>query len=330
MASAFLPFAIDHLPFAVYHYIEIPMLRYLVRRLLLTIPVLLGVATLVFALIHLVPGDPAQAMLGEGAAPEELVKLRHSLGLDQPLLVQYKSFLSGIARGDLGTSFRYNTPVTAQIREKLPNTAKLAVAAMVLAILFAIPLGILAAVFRGTIVDYSAMTVALVGISMPNFWLGPLLAILFAVRLGWLPVSGTGSIWHLVLPAVTLGAALSAILARMTRASLLEELRELYVLAARARGVSRTRAVLRHAFRNSLIPIVTIIGLQFGAVLTGTIITETIFAWPGLGRLLIQAINFRDYPLVQGCILFISVTYVAMNLLTDLAYGFLDPRIRFE
>lgn len=330
MASAFLPFAIDHLPFAVYHDIEIPMFRYLVRRLLLTIPVLLGVATLVFALIHLVPGDPAQAMLGEGAAPEELVKLRHSLGLDQPLLVQYKSFLSGIARGDLGTSFRYNTPVTAQIREKLPNTAKLAVAAMVLAILFAIPLGILAAVFRGTIVDYSAMTVALVGISMPNFWLGPLLAILFAVRLGWLPVSGTGSIWHLVLPAVTLGAALSAILARMTRASLLEELRELYVLAARARGVSRTRAVLRHAFRNSLIPIVTILGLQFGAVLTGTIITETIFAWPGLGRLLIQAINFRDYPLVQGCILFISVTYVAMNLLTDLAYGFLDPRIRFE
>ena len=306
------------------------MLRYLVRRLLLTIPVLLGVATLVFALIHLVPGDPAQAMLGEGAAPEELVKLRHSLGLDQPLLAQYKSFLSGIARGDLGTSFRYNTPVTSQIREKLPNTAKLAVAAMVLAVLFAIPLGILAAVFRGTIVDYSAMTVALVGISMPNFWLGPLLAILFAVRLGWLPVSGTGSIWHLVLPAVTLGAALSAILARMTRASLLEELRELYVLAARARGVSRTRAVLGHAFRNSLIPIVTIIGLQFGAVLTGTIITETIFAWPGLGRLLIQAINFRDYPLVQGCILFISVTYVAMNLLTDLAYGFLDPRIRFE
>jgi ABC-type dipeptide/oligopeptide/nickel transport system permease component len=306
------------------------MLRYLVRRLLLTIPVLLGVATLVFALIHLVPGDPAQAMLGEGAAPEELVKLRHSLGLDQPLLVQYRSFLTGVARGDLGTSFRYNTPVTTEIREKLPNTATLAVSAMVLAILFAIPLGILAAVFRGTVVDYSAMTMALAGISMPNFWLGPLLAILFAVRLGWLPVSGTGSIWHLVLPAVTLGAALSAILARMTRASLLEELRELYVLAARARGFSASRAILRHAFRNSLIPIVTIIGLQFGAVLTGTIITETIFAWPGLGRLLIQAINLRDYPLVQGCILFISVTYVAMNLLTDLAYGFLDPRIRYD
>lgn len=306
------------------------MARYIVRRLLLTVPVLLGVATLVFALIHLVPGDPAQAMLGEGATIEEVNALRSQLGLDEPLLVQYKSFLGGILRGDLGTSFRYGTPVAAEIRARLPNTALLAVAAMIAAILFAIPLGILAAVFRGTAIDHAAMTAALAGISMPNFWLGPLLAILFAVQLGWLPVSGTGSPAHLVLPAVTLGAALSAILARMTRASLLEELRELYVLAARARGLSPRRAVLRHAFRNSLIPIVTIVGLQFGAVLTGTIITETIFAWPGIGRLLIQSINFRDYPLVQGCILFISVTYVAMNLLTDLTYGFLDPRIRYE
>jgi ABC-type dipeptide/oligopeptide/nickel transport system permease component len=306
------------------------MARYLVRRLLLTIPVLLGVATLVFALIHLVPGDPAQAMLGEGASQEEVQRLRTSLGLDRPLLAQYTAFLSGLVRGDLGTSFRYNTPVTTQITARLGNTATLALAAMAVAILFAIPLGIIAAVFRGRAPDHAAMTLALAGISMPNFWLGPLLAILFAVYLGWLPVSGTGSLAHLVLPAVTLGAALSAILARMTRASLLEELRELYVLAARARGLSGARAILRHAFRNSLIPVVTIIGLQFGAVLTGTIITETIFAWPGLGRLLIQAINFRDYPLVQGCILFISVTYVVMNLLTDLTYGFLDPRIRYE
>ena len=306
------------------------MIRYLIRRLLLTIPVMLGVATLVFALIHLVPGDPAQAMLGDGAPQEEVLKLRHSLGLDKPLLTQYRSFLVGIGHGDLGTSFRYNAPVTAQIREKFPNTATLALAAMFFAILFAIPLGILAAVFRGTAIDHIAMTISLAGISMPNFWLGPLLAILFAVRLGWLPVSGIGGISHLILPAVTLGAALSAILARMTRASVLEELRELYVLAARARGLSGARAVLRHAFRNSLIPIVTIIGLQFGAVLTGTIITETIFAWPGIGRLLIQAINFRDYPLVQGCILFISVTYVTMNLLTDLTYGLLDPRIRLD
>ncbi len=306
------------------------MLRYLVRRLLLTVPVLLGVATLVFALIHLVPGDPAQAMLGDGASHEEVLRLQHTLGLDRPLLTQYKSFLVGIVRGDLGTSFRYNTPVTAQIREKFPNTAALALAAMLVAVVIAIPLGILAAVYRGTFVDHAAMTLALLGICMPNFWLGPLLAILFAVRLGWLPVSGIGGLSHLVLPAITLGAALGAILARMTRASVLEELRELYVLAARARGLSGRRAVVRHAFRNSLIPIVTIIGLQFGAVLTGTIITESIFAWPGIGRLLIQAINFRDYPLVQGCILFISVTYVAMNLLTDLAYGFLDPRIRFD
>jgi peptide/nickel transport system permease protein len=201
---------------------------------------------------------------------------------------------------------------------------------MLVAVAIAIPLGILAAVFRGTAIDHAAMTLALVGISMPNFWLGPLLAILFAVYLGWLPVSGTGGLTHLVLPAVTLGAALAAILARMTRASVLEELRELYVLAARARGASRIRAVVRHAFRNSLIPVVTIIGLQFGAVLTGTIITETIFAWPGVGRLLIQAINFRDYPLVQGCILFISFTYVMMNLLTDITYGLLDPRIRYD
>jgi len=201
---------------------------------------------------------------------------------------------------------------------------------MAVAIAIAISLGILAAVFRGTAVDHAAMTLALLGISMPNFWLGPLLAIFFAVYLGWLPVAGTGSAAHLVLPAITLGAALAAILARMTRASLLEELRELYVVAARARGLSRARAILRHAFRNSLIPIVTIIGLQFGAVLTGTIITETIFAWPGVGRLLIQAITFRDYPLVQGCILFISFTYVLMNLLTDLSYGLLDPRIRYD
>ena len=306
------------------------MARYLLRRLVLTVPVLLGVATLVFALIHLVPGDPAQSMLGESASPKDIEALRTSLGLDQPLVTQYRAFLGGVARGRLGTSFRFGTPVTEEIRKRLPDTALLAVSAMVVAIVVAIPLGIVAAVFRGRFLDHAAMTLALAGISMPSFWLGPLLAILFAVRLGWLPVSGSGTAAHLVLPAVTLGTALAAILARMTRSSVIEELRELYVMAARARGLSQARAVLRHAFRNSLIPVVTIIGLQFGAVLTGTIITETIFGWPGVGRLLIQAINTRDYPLVQGCILFISVTYVAMNLITDLTYGFLDPRIRFE
>jgi ABC-type dipeptide/oligopeptide/nickel transport system permease component len=306
------------------------MHRYLIRRLLLTIPVLLGVATLVFSLIHFIPGDPAQAMLGEGAAPEDVAQLRERLGLDRPLLVQYGSFLRGLVRGDLGVSLRNDQPVLQQILERMPATAELAFASMAVAVLFALPLGIIAAVWRGTAIDYTAMTLSLVGISVPNFWLGPLLAIVFAVELGWLPVGGRGTLAHLVLPAVTLGAALSAILARMTRASLLEELREPYVLAARAKGVSRTRAVLHHALRNSLIPIVTILGLQFGVVLTGAVITETIFAWPGIGRLLIQSISFRDYPTVQGCVLLIAVTYVGVNLITDLTYGFLDPRIRVD
>ena len=306
------------------------MLRYLIRRLLLTIPVLLGVSTLVFALIHFIPGDPAQAMLGEGASLEDVAQLRARLGLDRPLIVQYGSFLQGLVQGYLGVSLRNDQPVTQQILERMPATAELAFASMTVAVLIALPLGIIAAVWRGTAVDFGAMTLSLVGISVPNFWLGPLLAIVFAVELGWLPVGGRGTPAHLVLPAVTLGAALAAILARMTRASLLEELREPYVLAARAKGVSRTRAVLHHALRNSLIPIVTILGLQFGVVLTGAVITETIFAWPGIGRLLIQSISFRDYPLVQGCVLLIAVTYVGVNLITDLTYGFLDPRIRVD
>ena len=304
--------------------------RFLARRFALTIPVLLGVATLVFSLIHLIPGDPAQAMLGEAAPQSDVEELRHRLGLDRPLLEQYGMFLSGVIQGDLGTSLRTGQPVTRQILERMPATFELAAAAMIVAILFAIPLGIAAAVRRGTVIDHTAMTLSLAGVSVPNFWLGPLLAIVFAVELGWLPVSGRGTWAHLILPAVSLGAALAAILARMTRATMLEELREQYVQAARARGVSRLRAVLRHAFRNSLIPVVTLVGLQFGAVLTGAVITETIFAWPGIGRLLIQSIGFRDYPLVQGCILLIALTYVGVNLATDVLYGVLDPRIRYE
>ncbi len=306
------------------------VLRFLARRLLLTVPVLLGVATLVFALIHLVPGDPAQAMLGEGAAPDDVAELRTRLGLDRPLLEQYGLFMRGLVQGDLGSSFRTGQPVLAMIVERVPATAELALAAMAAAILFAIPLGVAAAVWRGTFVDWSAMTLALAGISLPNFWLGPVLAIVFAVELGWLPVSGRGGLSSLALPALSLGAALAAILARMTRASLLDELQELYVRAARARGASRSRAVLLHALGNSLIPVVTIAGLQFGAVLTGAVITETIFAWPGIGRLLIQSISFRDYPMVQGCILLIAVTYVGVNLATDVMYGVLDPRIRYD
>jgi ABC-type dipeptide/oligopeptide/nickel transport system permease component len=304
--------------------------RFLARRLVLTIPVLLGVATLVFSLIHLIPGDPAQAMLGEAAPQSDVEQLRRQLGLDRPLAEQYIGFLGGLVKGDLGISLRTGLPVTEQIVERMPATFELAAAAMLVAICFSMPLGIAAAVRRGTVVDHAAMTVSLAGVSVPNFWLGPLLAIIFAVELGWLPVSGRGTWGHLVLPAVSLGAALAAILARMTRATMLEELREPYVQAARARGVSKARAVLRHAFRNSLVPVVTLVGLQFGAVLTGAVITETIFAWPGIGRLLIQSIGFRDYPLVQGCILLIALTYVAVNLLTDMLYGVLDPRIRYE
>jgi ABC-type dipeptide/oligopeptide/nickel transport system permease component len=306
------------------------MTRFVLRRLLLTLPVLFGVATLVFSLIHLVPGDPVEAMLGESASPVDVADMRARLGLDRPLLVQYARFMAGTLRGDLGRSLRTSEPVTSAIAARMPATLELAVAAMVIAVLIAIPLGILAAVRAGTRVDHAATTLALIGISMPNFWLGPLLAIVFAVELGWLPVSGRGTLAHLVLPAVTLGASLAAIVARMTRASMIEELREPYVLSARARGVSRARAVLKHAFRNSLIPIVTVLGLQFGSVLTGAIITETIFAWPGVGRLLVQSITARDYPAVQGCILLIAITYVSVNLLVDVLYGVLDPRIRYE
>jgi ABC-type dipeptide/oligopeptide/nickel transport system permease component len=304
--------------------------RYLARRLALTAPVLLGVATLVFSLIHLIPGDPAQAMLGATAADADVAQLRRQLGLDRPLIVQYVSFLQGLLRADLGTSLRTGAPVTGELLGRMPATLELAAAAMLVALAVSLPLGILAAVRRGGVVDHLAMTASLAGVCLPNFWLGPLLAIIFAVELGWLPVSGRGSMDHLVLPALSLGAALAAVLARMTRASLVEELREPYVAAARARGVSPARAVLAHAFRNSLIPVVTVIGLQFGAVLTGAVITETIFAWPGIGRLLIQSIGFRDYPMVQGCILLIAITYAAMILLADLLYVALDPRIRYQ
>jgi peptide/nickel transport system permease protein len=304
--------------------------RFLARRLLLTIPVFFGVATVVFLLIHLIPGDPVQAMLGESAAPADIAVLRGRLGLDQPLIAQYGAFLEGLVTGDLGTSLRTNQTVVSTLAERLPATVELAAAAMLVALVFALPIGTIAAARAGTRLDHMTMTAALVGISMPNFWLGPLLAIVFSIVLGWLPVSGRGTPAHLILPAVTLAAPLAAVLARMTRASVLEELRELYVLAARARGVSRARAVLRHAFRNSLVPIVTLLGLQLGGLLTGAVITETIFAWPGVGRLLIQSIGFRDYPMVQGCILLIAVMYVSLNLLADLLYGILDPRIRYD
>jgi peptide/nickel transport system permease protein len=303
------------------------VLTYVLRRILALVPVIIGVATMVFALIHAVPGDPAQAMLGEAASAADVAALRTSLGLDQPVFIQYARYLRGLSRADLGTSFRFNTPVSQEIADRLGATAELALAAVLVAVVVALPLGVIGALFRGQPIDRVTSLLSLAGISVPVFWLGPMLALVFAVELGWLPVSGRGTWAQLVLPAVTLGAALAAGLARMTRASVGSQLDERYVTAAYARGLSGPRAVY-HALRNSLIPVVTILGLQLGVVLTGTVITETIFAWPGVGRLLIQAIYGRDYPLVQGCILFIAVTYVAMNLLVDITYAWLDPRVR--
>lgn len=298
------------------------------RRLLLLVPTVLGVLTLVFFLVHLIPGDPVELMLGETAARADLAQLRADLGLDRPLGEQYARFLGGLAHGDLGRSFFYRKPVAAVIGGALPSTALLALAALVVALLIALPIGILAAVHRDRLTDRLAMIGSLLGVSMPNFWLGPLLIILFSFRLGWLPVSGREGPASLVLPALTLGFALAAILARMTRASMLDVLGEDYLRTARAKGVSERVVILRHALRNALLPVVTIVGLQFGALLSGAVITENVFAWPGVGTLLIQAITARDYPLVQGCVLVISLSYVLVNFLTDVLYSLIDPRVR--
>lgn len=304
------------------------MIGYLLRRLAQALPVTLAVATLVFALIHLIPGDPVEMMLGEGAQPADVGALRAQLGLDRPLAEQYGRYLYGLVRGDLGRSLAYGEPVGRLLARTFPATAELALAAMLAALAIALPLGTLAAVRRGTWIDRSARLFALLGVSLPSFWLGPLAILLFSIRLGVFPVSGKAGFASFVLPAVTLGLALSALLVRMVRAAMGEELSRPYLVTARAKGLSRPRVVVRHALRNALLPVVTVVGLQFGSLLTGAILTETIFGWPGLGRLLIQAIRLRDYPLVQGAVLWIAVTYVAINLATDLVYGELDPRVR--
>jgi ABC-type dipeptide/oligopeptide/nickel transport system permease component len=306
------------------------MRRFLIRRLLLTIPVLLGVVTLVFSFIHLVPGDPVQIMLGEGAQAADVEQLRHRLGLDQPILTQYANYLGDLFRGDLGVSFRFGDAVTQIILSRYPATMQLACLGLAVGVMIAIPAGVLAATRPGSWLDRSITSATLLGISLPNFASGPIAIIVFSILLGWLPVSGRLGPAYYVLPAVTLGASLSAILTRMVRAGMIEELQEDYVKTARAKGLPESKVLLKHALKNSLIPVVTVIGLQFGTLLAGAIITETIFSWPGIGRLTIQAINSRDYPLVQGCILTIACTYVAVNLLTDLAYGLLDPRIKYQ
>ncbi len=306
------------------------MRSYLVRRLLLALPVVFGVATLVFLLIHLIPGDPVEIMLGESALPADRDALRDALGLDRPVHEQYGAFLWGLCTGDLGVSLQHRRPVAALIREHYPATLELAAAAMLVSLLIALPAGILSGIRQYSFWDHSTMLMALLGVSMPNFWLGPLLIWAFSIQLGWFPVSGRGGFAHLLLPALTLGASMAAIVARMTRSSVLEVLREDYVMTARAKGLSEARIILKHVLRNALLPVVTVVGLQFGALLAGSIITETIFSWPGLGTLLVQAIQTRDYPLVQGCVLVIALTYVTVNLATDLLYGVIDPRIRYE
>ncbi len=338
------------------------MRAYLIRRVLLLVPVLAGVITLVFLFIHFIPGDPVVLMLGETAQPADIVELRHLLGLDLPPFPLYRAapeideqgfdpvvlgrwrllwrwrdirrsryvaFLGGLVRGDLGRSIvpPYRS-VSVVIREKIPYTAVLAAASLFVALGIALPLGIVSALRVNTLVDRLTMLVALLGISMPNFWLGPMLIILFSLKLGWLPVSGPGGPEHLVLPAITLGTALAALLTRMVRSSLLEVLRSDYITTARAKGLPERVVILKHALRNALIPVITIVGLQFGALLGGSIITEKIFSWPGIGRELLKAIQQRDYPVVQGCVLVIAFSYVLINLLTDLVYGLVDPRIR--
>lgn len=307
------------------------MTAFVVRRLLQAIPIALVVATLVFSLIHMIPGDPVELMLGEGAQAADVEALRDDLGLNRPLGEQYLDFLTGLVTGDLGTSITSGRrPVTEVLWEHYPATLELALAGMLVALLIALPLGIAAALNRDGWIDHGSRFFALLGVSMPNFWLGPMLILLVSIYWGLLPVSGRGTLAHLILPAITLGTALAGLLTRIVRSSLAEELHRPYLTTARAKGLRSRTVILRHALRNALLPVVTVVGLQFGALLTGTIITETIFSWPGLGRLLIQSIRARDYPLIQAGVLVIALTYVLVNLVTDVVYAWLDPRIRYE
>jgi len=303
-------------------------MTFFAQRVLWTLPILLGVLTLVFFLLHLIPGDPVDMMLGEQARPADRAQMRAALGLEQPLAVQYGRYLARTLRGDLGQSFRQRRPVADLIAERIGATAELMLGAMVVALAVALPLGFLAAMQHGRWLDQIASVFAVLGVATPNFWLGPLLILAFAIKLDWLPVDERGGLSHLVLPAITLGTAMAALLSRMTRTALVEVLGEDYIRTARAKGLREHSVLLVHALRNALIPVVTVIGLQVGVLLSGAIITESIFDWPGLGTLLLGGIYGRDYPLVQGCILVIACTYVAVNLLTDLAYGWIDPRIR--
>ncbi|NIR60313.1 MAG: ABC transporter permease [Gammaproteobacteria bacterium] len=297
-------------------------------RLASAVVVVLGVVCLVFLLVHLVPGDPVELMLGEGAQGADREALRHALDLDKPVWRQLVDYLGGLARGDLGSSLYSRRPVGAVLAERLPPTVELAVAGLAVALVLAVPLGIVAAIRKDSPWDFGAMGFSMLGVSIPNFWLGPMLILLFSLWLGWLPVSGRSGPASLVLPALTLGTALAAILSRMIRSTLLEVLGEDYVRTARAKGLAERRVIVRHALPNAMLPIITLLGLQLGTLLGGAVITEVVFSWPGVGSLTVEAIQRRDYPVLQACVLLISLSYVALNIVTDLVYGWVDPRIR--
>jgi len=300
------------------------------RRLFVIIPVLWAVVTVVFLLIHIIPGDPARNLVGENATEEQVQRVREELGLNKPLGRQYIDYWIGLAHGDWGTNPVTQEPVFGRVASRYPATIKLAFAALLLATIFSIPLGVTAATHLGSWIDSVSTLVALLGISLPSFALGPLLVLVFSVQLGVTPVSGAGGVDHLILPSLTLGAALSAILTRMVRSSVLEELGEDYVRTARAKGLPERTVIYKHVLKNGLIPVVTVLGLQFGVLLAGAIITERVFSWPGVGSLLVDSISERDYKLTQGCILVIAATYVLVNTATDIVYRFLDPRIKVD
>jgi peptide/nickel transport system permease protein len=304
------------------------MLNYIVTKMFTAALVVLGVICLVFLLIHMVPGDPVDIMLGESARPADREAMRVALGLDKPVLVQLQNYLTGLMQFDLGSSMHSRRPVTDILLERLPATVQLAVAALSVSILVAFPLGIIAAIRKDTPWDRGAMTFSLIGVSVPNFWMGPVLILVFSLWLGWFPVSGKNGIASIVLPAVTLGTALAAILSRMVRSTLLEVLNEDYMRTARAKGLKESTVILKHGMRNALLPVITLLGLQLGVLLGGAVITETVFSWPGIGKLTIDSILKRDYPVVQACVLLISVSYVFVNVITDLVYAWVDPRIR--
>ena len=304
------------------------MLIFLARRILQSIPVLFGVSIVVFSMTHLIPGDTASVIAGLGASSEDIENVRRALRLDQPIYVQYGAFLADVFSGDFGTSFRTGRPVVDEILPRFVNTLALSAVALAVAIMIGVAAGIISAVKKNTVWDNAALVLSLVGISLPSFFLGLMLMLVFAVQLGLLPLSGNATLAHYVLPAVTLGTASAAVISRIMRSSLLEVVNQDYIRTARAKGLGETRVIGRHAVQNSLIPVVTVVGLQLGYLLGGAVVVETVFAWPGLGRLLVQSITARDFPVVQAAVLLIAVSFVTINLLTDLLYGILDPRIR--